>query len=200
LSYPSIIMSASIRVGRNDPCPCGSGKKHKACCNIKVDRVADAAPHSILPMVGLVATVIVLAGTGVYLLRQRMLDPGKPASTIAANVTAPTNSGTPTPIPVPVPTITQTPAPGTPGVLTPQPPGPVPPGKVWSPEHGHWHDIPGAPPPPAMIGPTDTTPAPPGSPGNPVSYTPQPPGPVPEGKVWSPEHGHWHDLTPTPPK
>jgi preprotein translocase subunit SecA len=20
------------RVGRNDPCPCGSGKKHKKCC------------------------------------------------------------------------------------------------------------------------------------------------------------------------
>ena len=26
--------------------------------------------------------------------------------------------------------------------LTPQPPGPAPPGKVWSPEHGHWHDAP----------------------------------------------------------
>lgn len=24
----------------------------------------------------------------------------------------------------------------------PQPPGEVPPGKVWSPEHGHWHDVP----------------------------------------------------------
>jgi hypothetical protein len=22
---------------------------------------------------------------------------------------------------------------------------------------------------------------------------PQPPGEVPEGKVWSPEHGHWHN-------
>jgi preprotein translocase subunit SecA len=22
----------SDRVGRNDPCPCGSGKKHKRCC------------------------------------------------------------------------------------------------------------------------------------------------------------------------
>jgi hypothetical protein len=21
------------------------------------------------------------------------------------------------------------------------PPGPAPPGKVWSPEHGHWHDV-----------------------------------------------------------
>ncbi len=24
------------KVGRNDPCPCGSGKKHKKCCEGKV--------------------------------------------------------------------------------------------------------------------------------------------------------------------
>ncbi|HEU0264637.1 MAG TPA: SEC-C metal-binding domain-containing protein, partial [Geobacterales bacterium] len=24
--------SKSDKVGRNDPCPCGSGKKHKKCC------------------------------------------------------------------------------------------------------------------------------------------------------------------------
>lgn len=23
---------AGAKVGRNDPCPCGSGKKHKKCC------------------------------------------------------------------------------------------------------------------------------------------------------------------------
>jgi uncharacterized protein YecA (UPF0149 family) len=23
---------ASPKVGRNEPCPCGSGKKHKKCC------------------------------------------------------------------------------------------------------------------------------------------------------------------------
>ena len=23
---------ATPKVGRNDPCPCGSGKKHKKCC------------------------------------------------------------------------------------------------------------------------------------------------------------------------
>src|SRR4051794_29813421 len=28
-------------------------------------------------------------------------------------------------------------------VPAPQPPGEVPPGKVWSVEHGHWHDNPG---------------------------------------------------------
>ena len=24
-----------VKVGRNDPCPCGSGKKYKKCCMIK---------------------------------------------------------------------------------------------------------------------------------------------------------------------
>ena len=28
---------ANVRVGRNDPCPCGSGKKYKSCCASKVD-------------------------------------------------------------------------------------------------------------------------------------------------------------------
>jgi len=31
------------RTGRNDPCPCGSGKKYKHCCLDK-DRVAELAP------------------------------------------------------------------------------------------------------------------------------------------------------------
>ena len=25
-------MSGKIKIGRNDPCPCGSGKKYKKCC------------------------------------------------------------------------------------------------------------------------------------------------------------------------
>ncbi|MCH7724292.1 MAG: SEC-C domain-containing protein [Bacteroidetes bacterium] len=60
--------------------------------------------------------------------------------------------------------------------FTPQSPGPAPPGKVWSPEHGHWHD---ATPTQQQSGPPFL----------------QSPGPVPDGKVWSPEHGHWHDVS-----
>ena len=26
--------------GRNDPCPCGSGKKYKLCCALKGDRLS----------------------------------------------------------------------------------------------------------------------------------------------------------------
>ena len=34
---PEVVVSTTIaragqRIGRNDPCPCGSGKKHKQCC------------------------------------------------------------------------------------------------------------------------------------------------------------------------
>ena len=61
-----------------------------------------------------------------------------------------------------------------------QPPGQAPPGKVWSPEHGHWHDI-------------NPNTSPTSLPLN-NALQQQPPGEVPPGKVWSPEHGHWHDI------
>ena len=66
------------------------------------------------------------------------------------------------------------------GSATP-PPGEAPPGKVWSPEHGHWHNIPTTPGS-AVPGVAPNLPQ------------PQSPGETPPGKVWSPEHGHWHDI------
>ena len=49
-------------VGRNEPCPCGSGKKYKNCCALKKDR---ASLGSLL-----VAALIALAllTGGLYLL------------------------------------------------------------------------------------------------------------------------------------
>ena len=32
------IRNREIKIGRNEPCPCGSGKKFKACCMRKRDR------------------------------------------------------------------------------------------------------------------------------------------------------------------
>ena len=32
---PRTPAKAQPRVGRNDPCPCGSGKKYKKCCGAK---------------------------------------------------------------------------------------------------------------------------------------------------------------------
>ena len=65
--------------------------------------------------------------------------------------------------------------------LAAPPPGEAPPGKVWSQEHGHWHDI-------------ATTPTSSESGVSSILPQPQPPGEPPPGKVWSPEHGHWHDI------
>lgn len=39
-------MSPAVAPGRNDPCPCGSGKKHKKCCMEK-----DRPMHCGVPMV-----------------------------------------------------------------------------------------------------------------------------------------------------
>jgi len=32
LLHPAQPMLAEKKIGRNDPCPCGSGQKHKKCC------------------------------------------------------------------------------------------------------------------------------------------------------------------------
>jgi len=34
---------AKVRVGRNDPCPCGSGRKYKQCCLPKDEAAAAVA-------------------------------------------------------------------------------------------------------------------------------------------------------------
>lgn len=75
-----------------------------------------------------------------------------------------------------------------PFVSAPQPPGDAPPGKVWSVEHGHWHDS-ANPNLQTTIQAGESTSVFP-------SFTPaqQPDGDPPTGKVWSAEHGHWHDA------
>lgn len=84
-------------------------------------------------------------------------------------------------------------------------PGSAPPGKVWSTEHGHWHDAPGTATPilPNVQAPGATAPIRnfplPGVPSVPTQTSSQPPGPAPPGKVWSPEHAHWHDAPGTTP-
>ncbi|HLD77418.1 MAG TPA: SEC-C metal-binding domain-containing protein [archaeon] len=32
---PAVRNASGQKVGRNDPCPCGSGKKYKKCCLLK---------------------------------------------------------------------------------------------------------------------------------------------------------------------
>ena len=38
--------AVSTKVGRNDPCPCGSGKKHKKCCGTAKAAGPDVATAS----------------------------------------------------------------------------------------------------------------------------------------------------------
>lgn len=147
-----------MRVGRNELCPCGSGRKYKNCCESK-----DA--HRTSPgMIGLISAIALIAAVGIF--------------------AALSGRGT-KPAPRPTAGGGAAPAGTTP---RPQPPGPAPAGKVWSVEHGHWHD---ANPAAAGGGTAQTT-----VPAQPAARTPvpQPPGTPPPGKVWSPEHGHWHDA------
>jgi hypothetical protein len=47
------------RPGRNDPCPCGSGKKFKHCCASKKDRLSPALIALLVAGAVLVVIVIV---------------------------------------------------------------------------------------------------------------------------------------------
>ena len=83
------VMSAS----RNEPCPCGSGKKYKNCC------AGNVPLYKRSTWTGALVALFLLGGlllAGLAVLR-------------------PDRSGAP---------------------------GAAPPGKVWSAEHGHWHDAP----------------------------------------------------------
>jgi len=146
---------------RNALCPCGSGRKYKNCCMLKT---ATTARRSKSAATGFIILILVFAAIAMVI--KMVQSPSTPVQSVAPAS-----------------------APVLPGTLQPQPPGPVPEGKVWSPEHGHWHDAqagddasahqmsPIAPPARAAF-----TPGPP------------PPGPAPEGKEWSYEHGHWHNI------
>jgi hypothetical protein len=76
-----------MKIGRNDPCVCGSGKKYKQCC----ERKATEKSNAMTKWAALIFGGLLLIGTLAMM------------SSIANND---------------------------------QPAGP---GRVWSPEHQHWH-------------------------------------------------------------
>jgi hypothetical protein len=60
-------MGSAEEVGRNDPCPCGSGKKYKRCC---LGSEADPAQQPRTTVPALVAAVLgLLIGAGVAMSR-----------------------------------------------------------------------------------------------------------------------------------
>jgi hypothetical protein len=122
-----------MKIEGNDPCYCGSGKKYRNCHKKKRDR-------------GFVVAFVVIVFGGIFVAKFATDSPKGP-------------------------------------------PGPAPPGKVWSAEHQHWHDANGQEGP---MFPAESQPAQ-------VAGVPAPDGPAPEGKVWSAEHGHWHDIDPNDP-
>ena len=48
------------RPGRNEPCPCGSGKKFKQCCAAKKDR-SSRALVAVLIAVAVVAVIVIVS-------------------------------------------------------------------------------------------------------------------------------------------
>ena len=48
------------RPGRNDPCPCGSGKKFKQCCAAKKDRSSKALV-AVLIAAAVVAVIVIVS-------------------------------------------------------------------------------------------------------------------------------------------
>lgn len=54
---------AAGKVGRNDPCPCGSGRKFKQCCAAKAERRARVGTYAIIAVLVAIAGVIVYTFT-----------------------------------------------------------------------------------------------------------------------------------------
>lgn len=110
-----------MKVGRNAPCPCGSGKKYKSCCE------RNAAPQRDWSKPALIGVAVAMAlgalGFVVSLFNAGGAHAdGRVWSAEHGHWHAADGSEL---------------NPGTPQA---QPPGPAPAGKVWSSEHGHWHD------------------------------------------------------------
>ncbi|HEX7708933.1 MAG TPA: SEC-C metal-binding domain-containing protein [Thermoanaerobaculia bacterium] len=156
-----------MRVGRNEPCSCGSGKKSKNCCS---DKAAHKTPTGLLIAI---ASLVAVAAIGVVpgLIGDRSGNSTPPP--VAAGASPASRMQPPGPAPAgqvwsvehghfhdiepaspassPI-KIEQSTAPastpstttqfhvGAPAAEATPPPGAPPPGKVWSAEHGHWHD------------------------------------------------------------
>lgn len=54
---------AREKVGRNDPCPCGSGKKYKQCCEKKEHSLSPAAWFAIVGVTVAAVVAVVMSFT-----------------------------------------------------------------------------------------------------------------------------------------
>ena len=49
---------AATKIGRNDICPCGSGRKYKQCCGVKNESRAQVGTYVLITIVIAIAGVI----------------------------------------------------------------------------------------------------------------------------------------------
>lgn len=186
----------SKSVGRNEPCPCGSGLKYKQCCAGKMRLNLKGRRGWVLGALGLVLVAVVAWS----LMRPQTPPPASSgvglAPPMTAAGTAPSTNATPNPVatkPAPLGTATSS-APSGPAGATPQPWAYDPTtNRHFDPGHGHWHD---GPPPPPEAREASSTPQPPlgatASGTTPAAWTYDPQ----KNQHWDPAHGHWH---PGPP-
>ena len=140
-----------MKLGRNEPCHCGSGKKYKHCH--EPTKNTNNNQYTIIGIIAVIILVIIFINSD------------------SSNQTVPVTTS---------PLLNQGSTSN-----TSKPSGPAPPGKVWSQEHGHWHDAPVS---------KSLTPKLLGKEGvNKITVPPIDKKKPPEGKVWDEEHGHFHD-------
>ena len=142
-----------MKLGRNEPCHCGSGKKYKHCH--EPTKNTNNNQYAIIGIIAVLILVIIFINS----------DSSSSNQNVPVTTSPLLNQGS---------TSNKS-----------KPGGPAPPGKVWSQEHGHWHDAPAS---------KSLTPKLLGKEGvNKITVPPIDKNKPPEGKVWDEAHGHFHD-------
>ena len=67
-------MNHAIKAGRNDTCPCGSGKKYKKCCELKLQK--SRGNTVLLVIVGLLMAAGVATGISSFMSDKDVARPG----------------------------------------------------------------------------------------------------------------------------
>jgi hypothetical protein len=159
----------TTHVGRNDPCPCGSGKKFKNCCEGKLrlgERSVGGIRLWVFAGLAAAAAAILIAVWSVE----------RPSGGARAPRTA-TPMAPQAAVPAGAPWAYDSVA-----------------NRYWDPGHQHWHD--GPPPPPEQRGqpapPGGMTM--PGAGPTPAAWAYD----SVSNRHWDPGHGHWHQGPPPP--
>jgi SEC-C motif len=67
-------MTHATKAGRNDPCPCGSGKKYKKCCELTLQN--SRGNTVLLVIVGLLMAAGVATGISSFMSEKDVARPG----------------------------------------------------------------------------------------------------------------------------